>query len=1070
MISYVIQWCLGNRFLVVSAVLLLTAAGIWALTRAPVDAIPDIGELQVLVIAEWPGRSPRDVEDQITYPLTTSLMGIPRVKTIRGTSAFGFGLVNIIFKEGTDIYWARTRVLERMNLAQSELPSGVIAELGPDATAVGQIFWYTVENMYYCPDHQHLVSPQPGTCPEDGGELVLAETDPGELRSLQDWYIRYQLNAVEGVAEAASVGGYVQQYQINVDPVKLFARRISILEVVTAVRRSNLDIGAKVFEEGGMEFIIRGLGFIRGIEDLENIVLGTTEGVPVMISDVADVTLGPDFRRNALDKEGAEAVGGVVIMRYGENPLRVIERVKDKITQIEAGMPPGIRIVPFYDRTEIIGRATRTLKVALIEEIIVAAAVLLLFLWHFRSAGIIALLLPLGIAGAFLVMKLVGMTSNIMSLGGIAIAIGVMVDAGIVMTENIYRHLSQSRDGGRSLSGGERLRIATAAATEVGPPIFFAILIIIVAFVPVFALKGQAGKLFRPLAFTKTFVMVISAALSITLLPVLSSLLLRGRMRSLEENPLSRLIVRLYRRVVGWSLNHRVLIVSIAAVLLAASLIVAWTIPSEFMPPLNEGDLLFMPVLLPGASLTQVREVMRMQDIIIKSLPEVEMVVGKLGRAETATDPAPVAMIETVIKLKEREHWRPGMTRELLIEEIKEKTRMPGVSPIMTQPIRNRIDMLATGIQTPVGIKVFGNDLRAIEETAVQIEKLLRDVPGARGPYAERLGNKPYLEIEIDRRAAARYGIRVGDIQDVISTAVGGMNISTVIAGRERYPVSVRYPRELRDSEDAIGDVLVPTAGGGQVPLALLASIQRVPGPAMIATENTLPYARVFVSINTDEVGLMDFVDEVERVLAERIKPNLPPGVYYSIAGQFEYKREADRRLVILVPLCLFVIYLLLYIKFKSLSSALILATALPFSLVGAVALQFILQVKFSTAVWIGYIALFGVAVEDGIVILDYMRVRTRGNALIAETIEAASLRVRPILMTTATTILALLPIMFATGTGSELMKPIAVPTVGGMVTCTLSNLIIIPVLFTWIEGRRRQKGRDGTPARNSPE
>ncbi len=1056
MIDYIIEWCLKNRFLVISAVLLLVAVGLWALRQTPVDAIPDIGELQVIVIADWPGRSPRDVEDQVTYPLTTKLMGIPRVKTIRGNSAFGFSLVNIIFEEGTDFYWARTRVLERINLAQNVMPQGVAPVLGPDATALGQIFWYTVENAYFCPDHQHIRSVEAGTCPEDGRQLVLAKSDLGELRSLQDWYIRYQLNGVRGVSEVASVGGYVKQYQIDVDPHALYARGVSILQLVGAVRNSNLDIGAKVFEESGMEFIVRGIGFVKDVEDLESIVLAAPDGVPVTVGDVAVVTIGPDFRRNALDKGGAETVGGVVVMRYGENPLEVIERLKVKIEEIESGLPPGIKIVSFYDRTEVIGRATHTLKVALIEEIIIAALILLLFLWHIRSALIITIVLPLGVLGAFLLMKLIGMPSNIMSLGGIAIAIGVMVDAGIVMTENIHRHLASA--GGR-LRRKERLEITTRAAKEVGTPIFFAILIIIVAFVPVFALMGQSGKLFRPLAFTKTFVMTVSALLSITLLPILGTLLLGGRLRKSEENPITRLIVRLYRPAISWAHRWRKLLISAVAAAMAASLLLFVGIPSEFMPPLNEGDLLFMPVLLPGASLTQVKEIMRTQDIVIKSLPEVEMVVGKLGRAETATDPAPVAMIETVIKLKPKKEWRPGMTLAKLIKEIKEKTRMPGVSPIMTQPIRNRIDMLATGIQTPVGIKVLGSDLGAIERTAIKIEKIIRTIPGARGPYAERLGNKPYLEIEIDRAKAARYGVLVGDLQHVIGAAVGGMNISTMIEGRERYPIRVRYPRELRDSEEEIGDVLVPTPSGAQIPLSLVADIRRVPGPAMIATENTLPYVRVFTSIDTEAVGLMEFVKDLEEALDREIKPVLPKGVYYSIAGQYEYKREADRRLLLLVPFSLFVIYLLLYMKFKSLSLALILVTALPFSFVGAVALQFILGINFSVAVWVGYIALFGVAVEDGIVILDYMRKRVAGGGDIRKSaIEAATLRVRPILMTTATTILALLPIMFATGAGSEVMRPIATPTVGGMVTCTFSNLFIVPILYVWIAERGATK------------
>jgi len=1057
MINRVIEWCLNNRFLVISFVLLLILGGVWALWNTPVDAIPDIGEMQVIVIAEWPGRSPRDVEDQITYPLQTALMGLPKVKTIRASSAFGFSLVNIIFEEGTDYYWARTRVLEKIYQVEADLPEGVTPELGPDATALGQIFWYTVENVYYCPDHPEVTSTREGRCPLDNKKLILARTDLGTLRSLQDWYIKYLLSSVEGISEVASVGGFVREYQIEVDPAKLYSNGISIKKVIDAVKRSNIDVGAKVFEESGMEFIIRGVGFIKSIEDIENIVLKSRDGVPVKIGDVADVVPGPAFRRNALDKEGSETVGGVAIMRYGANPLEVIKRLKKKISEIEAGLPPGIRIIPFYDRTEVINRATHTLKIALIEEMIVASIVLFLFLFHMRSTFIIALIIPLGVLGAFLFMKIIGMTSNIMSLGGIAIAIGVMVDAGIVMTENIHRHLSTGRKKG---DGTDRIRTAIDAAKEVGAPIFFAILIIIIAFVPVFALKGQAGKLFRPLAITKTFVMSISALLAISFIPVLSTLLLRGRLRSIEEIPITKNIKMWYRDLLSKAFRYRYIVLIVSLIALVGSFILAGYIPGEFMPPLNEGDLLFMPVLLPGASLSQVKEVMRTQDIIIKSFPEVETVVGKLGRAETATDPAPVAMIETIIKLKPKKFWRKGMTREKLIEEIKEKTAMPGVSPIMTQPIRNRIDMLATGIQTPVGIKIFGEDLKAIEETAVRVEELLREVPGALNPYAERIGNKPYLEIRIDRDRIARYGILLEDVQQTIAAAIGGMEVSWVINGRERYPITVRYPRELRDNDEAIGDILISTADGSQIPLSQVAEIKRTMGPAMIFSENTLPYVRVFVSIDTEKTGLMEFVDNVRKTLDEKIRPSLPHGVYYSIAGQYEYKKESDRRLALLVPVCLFIIFILLYIKFKSVSSTLILATALPFSFIGGAVLQYILGIKFSTAVWVGYIALFGIAVEDGIVMLDYLarQAGSTGDHLV-DSFDAASLRVRPILMTTATTILALLPIMFATGTGSEFMIPIAVPTVGGMVTCTLSNLFLVPILYIMVEaGKKRKK------------
>lgn len=1054
MINRTIEWCLKNRFLVISGVLLLCFFGYQAMMRTPVDAIPDIGELQVIVFADWPGRSPRDIEDQVIYPLTTKLLGIPRVKVIRSGSAFSFGMVNIIFEDGTDYYWARTRVLERMNLALEDLPEGVIPVLGPDATALGQVFWYTVENGYYCPDHPETSYSNPGTCPIDEKVLVHSDYDLGRLRSLHDWYIRYQLNAVKGASEVASVGGFVKQYQIDIDPHVLLAYDVKLSDVFTAVKRSNIDVGAKVFEEGQVEFIIRGLGFIKSIEDIENIVVKAKEGIPIYIKNIATVTLGPDFRRGALDKEGAEVTGGVVLMRHGENPLQVIERIKKKIKEVEAGLPPGVRIVSFYDRTEIINRAKNTLTTALIAEIIVTIAVILPFMGTFTSTLIISLLLPISILTAFLIMYFMGMPSNIMSLGGFAIAIGVIVDAGIVMSENITRHLAEQKEGLK-----KRLDICLEAAKEVGPPIFFAILIIIVAFIPVFVLKGEAGRLFRPLAFTKTFVMSASAIFAISLLPVLCSLLLRGKLKKAENNVISKLLLKGYRPIITRAINHKKTVLFICLSAFIGTLFFIPGIPSEFMPPLNEGDLLFMPVLLPGASLTEVKEVMRKQDIIIKQLPEVELVVGKLGRAETATDPAPVAMIETIIKLKPKEFWRDGMTREQLIREIKEKTRMPGVSPIMTQPIRNRIDMLATGIQTPIGIKVFGNDLQKIEEIAVKIERLMNTIPGSLNPYAERIGNRPYLEINIDREEIARFGIKIQDVQDTIMVAVGGVNLTSTVEGRERYPIRVRYKRELIDNVESLKRILVSTPQGVQVPLAQLAEIKKVPGPAMIASENTLPYSRVFLSVDPEVTGIVDFVNEAQKLLEKEIKPQLPPGFYYSISGQYEYELQARKQLLIIVPICLFIIFILLYIKFKSFSSTLLLISALPFAFIGAILLQVILGYKFSTAVWVGYIALFGVAVEDGIVIVEYMReLCKRGGDVKANVIQASLLRVRPIIMTTATTILALLPIMLSTGTGSEVMKPIAAPTVGGMITCTISNLIVVPIIFSWITERREQK------------
>jgi Cu(I)/Ag(I) efflux system membrane protein CusA/SilA len=1050
MINKIIEYSLRNKFLIIALFILVIGWGYWALNNTPIDAIPDIGENQQIVFVDWPGRSPKDIEDQVIYPLSVNLMGIPGMKVIRSNSMFSFGMINVIFKEGVDFYWARTRILERLNLAQKDLPNGVIPQLGPDATALGQIFWYTVENGYYCPDHPKQRYQNPGKCPEDGKELVFSEYNLGDLRSLQDWYIRYQLNSAEGVSEVATAGGFVKQYQIDVDPHKLLAFNVNLHHMFDAVRSSNIDVGAKVIEEGGAEFIVRGLGFIKSVEDIENIVIGSHEGVPVYIKNIGEVTIGPDFRRGALDKEGAEVTGGVVLMRYGENPLKVIEAIKAKIEEITPGLPAGVQVVSFYDRTELINRATDNLKETLLEEIVVAVIIILVFLGHFRSSLIVSIVLPVGVLISFLVMYYLKIPSNIMSLGGIAIAIGVMVDAGIVMTENISRHLASSKE--------RKLSTVIMASKEVGSAIFFAILIIVVAFIPVFSLKGQAGKLFSPLAFTKTFAMLGSAVLAITLIPVLCALLLRGKIRSPEKNLLTRILVRLYEPVLRFSLKHKITVLLIALILLGASYFPLSKIKSEFMPPLDEGDLLFMPVLLPGASLTQVMDIMKKQDMILKSFPEVENVVGKLGRAETPTDPAPVGMIETIVKLKPKESWRKGLTRQELINEMDNALRIPGVSNIWTQPIRNRIDMLATGIQTPIGVKVFGEDLKKIEEIGIIIEGILKEIPGSRNPYAERIGNKPYIEIDINREAAARYGVKVGDIQHIIMTAIGGMNITTTVEGRERYPVRIRYMRELRDSFEALERIFVPTPGGAQIPLSQLAVIEKVEGPAKIAGENTLPYVRVFVDVNTDEVGVVDFVNQAQKIVREKL--DLPSGYYISWSGQYEFEMQARKRLMTVVPICIFIIFLLLYIKFKRFSAALILIFSLPFAFVGGIWLQFILGFKFSTAVWVGYIALFGVAVEDGVVMMDFLATSVRKGINISENIlQAALLRVRPIVMTTVTTILALIPILISTGTGAEIMKPIATPTVGGMVTATLLNLIIVPVIFAWVLKGRLRKG-----------
>lgn len=1070
MIEKIIEVCLKNRFLVISTFILIILWGVFSIKDTPVDAIPDIGELQVIVFADWPGRSPKDVEDQLVYPLTTRLLGTPGIKVIRSSSGFGIGMVYIIFKEGVDYYWARTRVLERLNFATAGLPEGAMVSLGPDATALGQIFWYTVENGYYCPDHPQKAYSQPGKCPLDGKPLVASQYNLSELRSIQDWYVRYQLNAVHGISEVGSVGGYVKQYQIDVDPNKLLAYNVRLMDVLTAVKRSNIDIGAKVFEEGQVEFIIRGVGFIKKIQDIENIVIAThAGGVPVYVKNISTVTLGPDFRRGALDREGHEVTGGVVLMRYGENPLRVIKDIQNKIRELEVGLPAGIRIVPFYDRTGLINRSISTLNDALVSEIIITVFVIVIFLMHFWGSMIISIVLPIGVLIAFILMRLKGVDANIMSLGGIAIAIGVMVDSGCVLVENIYRKIAERRVERNlpKLPAEERLDVCIKAAQEVGKPVLFALLTTIIGFIPVFVLTGQAGKLFRPLAFTKTFAMVGAAIIALTLMPTLAYYLLKGKLRLADDNATSRFLFKIYKPAINWALVHKKIIILFTCLVLVIGGISAVMMKQEFMPPLNEGDLLYMPVLLPGASLTLAMDVNKKQDMIIKQeFPhEVEWVVGKVGRAETATDPAPIIMLETLIHLKDQKFWRKGMTREKLIEEIQEKAKIPGVSPIMTQPIRNRIDMLATGIQTPVGVKVFGSDLKKIEEISIQIERVIKDVKGAVSPFAERFGSLPYFEIEIDREQAARYGLRIDDIQEIIMTAIGGENLSMTVEGRERFPVRVRYMRELRDNPEALKRVFVSSMMGEQVPLSQVARLKRVQGPSMIQSENTLPYARIFINVNQDVIGLVDFVALAQKTVNEAIKSGqikLPPGYYISWSGQFESEMESRKKLIPSLFICLAVILLLLYVAFdKSFSSLAVVATGIPVSLMGGIILLFILGFKFSTAVWVGFIALFGVATDNAVVLvslLDSLFKQKLPQSLkdIRQTVVTGCiLRIRPILMTTMTTIIALIPVMLATGTGSEIMKPMASPTVGGLVTATLSNLLLVPVLYCWIKERQ---------------
>jgi len=1037
MIQRLIEFSLKNRFLVILAYLVLAGWSYWALLSTPIDAIPDLSENQVIVFTDWTGRSPQEVEDQITYPLTVNLQGLPGVRTVRSSSAFGFSMVNIIFEDSIDVYFARTRVLERLNLASSFLPSGVVPTLGPDATGVGQVFWYTVDGPY----------------------------DPATLRSLQDWFIRYQLNAVPGVAEVASIGGFVRQYQVDVDPTKLRAYNIPIRMVFEAIQRSNSNVGAKVIEANDREFVVRGLGLIGSAADIENIVLSNANSTSVTVRNVATVQLGPEFRRGVLDRGGVDAVGGVVIIRYGANARQVIREVKTKISALQAGLPEGVRIEPFYDRSELIDHAVNTLEDSLIEEIVLVTLAHIFFLWHFRSILIVTIPLPLAVGASFLLMRYTGISSNIMSLGGIAIAIGVLVDAGIVMTENVLRHAEQHFEQ----HGEYRSRIVEITqrgANLVGRPIFFSMAIIILAFVPVFALTGMEGKLFHPLAFTKTFAMIGSTIIAVTLVPVLCTFLIRGRLHPEEHNPIMRVLRAIYRPVLSFALSHRAMTLLIAVGLFAFAVYLTTTIGSEFMPPLDEETAMWMPITDPSISLTKATELMMEQDRIIASDPAVKMVVGKIGRAETSTDPAPINMGETILTLTPKETWPEGTTKDSILQRLDDKLRTPGVTNIWTQPIRNRIDMLSTGIRTQVGVKVFGKDLHVIEAKSAEIERVLHDVAGAVDLYAEKITGAPYIEIRIDREAAARRGVSVGDIQDVIETSIGGKNLTFTVEGRERYPVRVRYARDFRENIDSVGDVLVPASSGAPVLLRDVARIGVTIGPSMITSENSLLRGTVLMNVRGRDVG--GFVEEAKRVVTQRV--SMPPGYYVEWSGQYENQIRAKERLQIVIPVVLVIIFVMLYMTYHSAREALHVLLAVPFALTGGVFLLKYMGFNFSVAVWVGFIALFGTAVQTGVVMVIYLeeavrrKVAERGvltrESLREAVIEGALLRLRPKVMTVATVIAGLLPIMWSTKTGAEVMKPLATPVLGGMVSSLLHVLIVTPVIFTWI---RESQIRDET-------
>ena len=1115
MIERIIEWSLKNRFIVACATLLFIALGVRAVFLTPVDAIPDLTENQVLVYAEWAGRSPQEVEDQVTYPLTTGLQGLSGVKEVRATSMFGFSLSTIIFEEGVDTYFARTRVLERLNFLQNSMPQGVTPQLGPDASGLGWVYQYYLS-----------VDPEKA---ENGGY------DLAKLRSVQDWYIRYQLASVQGVAEVASIGGFVKQYQIELSSTKMRAANVTMMEVMTAVQNANLNVGGKVVEENGAEFVLRGIGLVTSTEDLELVTVKAMEGTPIYLKDIATVQIGGDFRRGALDLNGQEAVGGTVVMRTGENAKAVIERVKEKIAQISPSLPPGITIKPFYDRSELIDHTIDTLKHALIEEIILVTLAHIIFLWHFRSILIVTLPLPISILISFLMMKQFGITSNIMSLTGIAIAIGVLVDAAIVVTENVLRHCEKAEDEkGSKLNPQETWKVTLAACKQVGRPIFFAMAIIILAFVPVFALTGQEGKLFHPLAFTKTFAMIGSTLLAVTLVPVLCSVLVRGPFHSEDRNIVMKLLLRLYEPTLDWALRHRKAVVTLAIGILSVSLLIAFGLPreivkkindsgfqktaslftgfgKEFMPPLNEGSLLYMPVMIPKTGLTEIQRVMSWQDKVIAETPEVETVAGKLGRFETATDPAPTEMLETTImlkpeyipdgkfRMKRNPVWRSGMTIEKLKAELTEKMKLvPGYVPAFLQPIENRILMLYTGIRAQVGIKIYGDNLEKIQRKAFEIEKLVKGIDGASGVSASRVQGKPYLNIKVDRAAMARYGLSAKDVLDAVEISIGGKNVSTTIEGRERFPIQIRVQRSERDDIEKLGRILVaakpgmagapsapsggmggmgsaaaaaaapPGADGGEtvpyIPLAMVAKITREIGANEIASENGL--LRSYVQANVQDRDLGGFVEEVEQ----KLKSINMEGMTYKMTGEFENQRRFVKTMELVFPLVLLVIFVLLYFVYHSALEAAHVMLAVPFALSGGVLLQKLLGYNFNGAVWVGYIALFGTAVQTGVVMVVYLeetvktRLAEKGTAFTYEDLvqavkDGARLRLRPKVMTVATIVASLLPIMWSHRQGAEVMKPLATPVIGGMISSLLHILIVTPVIFLWLRGREFKKG-----------
>ncbi len=1034
LIQNLVEGAIRRRVFVVLCFILVSFACIFSFQNIRVDAIPDIGENQQIVFSQWPGRSPKDVEEQLTYPLASALQGLPGIKGIRGTSAFGFSSISIIFNDDIDFYWSRSRVLEKLSSLGPILPSGVTPSLGPDSTGLGQVFMYTLEN-----------SP--------GSERKLSLD---ELRSLQDFYVKLHLQAAPGVSEVASVGGFVKEYQIDVDPRKLLAYDIHFTGIIKAIENSNLDVGAEVIEDGEREMVVRGVGFFRSLRDIENVVVGIKEGTPVRVQDLASVGNGPSFRRGSLDKSGQESVGGVVTMRYGANPQEVIDAVKKKIADLESGLPEGVKIVPFYDRTELIQKTLGTVYSALAQEIVITIAVVMLFLLHFRSSILISLTLPFGVGISFILMKFFEVDSNIMSLSGLVIAIGTMVDMGIIITENIYSALATQKPK----DSKERIEVIVESAREVAGPILTAVLTTIITFIPVFALEGAEGKLFGPLAWAKTLAMFGAVVVSILLVPVLSVYFLKGELRPIESNRVSREILKNYQPALRMILKYRkvfLLLPFFIVVLGAASF---FQLGKEFMPSLNEGTILYMPVTTPAVSMSKARELLAYTDEVIAKHPLVDSVVGKLGRAQSALDPAPISMIETVVNLIPEDQWPDGTDIYKIMQELDESLQVPGLVNAWLFPIENRVAMISTGIKTPVGIKIFGPKLEVLEELGAKIAKVMEGVEGAYGVYAEQIAGKPYVEFHVDRLAASRYGINTGDVGRIIQTAVGGMAIGQFYDGRERFPIRLRYKKEFRNDIEELKRVLVPSPLGLHVPLGSLADVKIVTGPSMIQSENGLLRSTVLLNVrDRDVIGLVN--EGMEKVAKEVV---LPPGYSISWAGQWENQVRANERLLWLVPLSLFINLILIYLGLGKLRDAAIVFTAIPVAAAGGMMLLFLTSTNTSVAVWVGFIALFGIAVDDGVVLMSYIqserrKLKPKNLTELFDVVEnACSRRIRPLLMTTATTLCALLPVMWSTGTGSEIMRPMAIPVLGGM-TIELITLFVVPVIYTLFEERNLNKG-----------